>query len=351
MSTERKQEGYNREVFGNLDNLTQEVKSKEGWDKLHQKDNAPKGSSKELANLGGFPTPGDKNSVLIISFYGISCMGKSELVRMIIERAKADGIHTQKVCKDAVSKVLVDEFSKANPEVPYENIFMTIFPEIRQAFSDGVFACVDNLKPGCNIILVDDAIPDAAILQRLVSNSTAPNYQKKLMSLYPKVPIHKRVQDFPFSNQFILDMCFRAVERTEHETMIYDDAKKVQIILSFIRLFHGIPEIPEKYQLETKLHEFVPLEFHQEPERDDQEMPELIQKTYTQIHKCFESMGPVFETPFVTGREEVARLVLLILEIQKSENTDSRSFLRYGKKEDWLQFYCNAKKTHFGILN
>lgn len=351
MSMERKQEGYNREVFGNLDNLTQEVKSKDPWEKQSQKEMGPKGSGKELASQGGLLAPADKNSVLVISFYGISCMGKSELVRMIVERAKADGIHTQKVCKDAVSKVLVDDFAKANPEVPYENIFMTIFPEIRQAFADGVFACVDNLKPGCNIILVDDAIPDSAILQRLVSNSTAPNYHKKLMSLFPKVPIHKRLPDSPFSNQFILDMCFRAVERTEHETMIYDDAKKVQVILSFIRLFQGTPEIPQKYQLDTKIHEFVPLEFHQEPERDDEEMPELIHKTYKQIHKCFESLGPVFETPFVTGREEVARLVLLILEIQKSENTDSRSFLRYGKKEDWLQFYSNVKKTHFGLLN
>lgn len=80
------------------------------------------------------------NEVVVIAFYGTSCMGKSELVTFIKEKADEDGTFVQDISKDTVARPMMDAYYKEHPEMPFEDVYMTIYNEVVQKFTDDSFA-------------------------------------------------------------------------------------------------------------------------------------------------------------------------------------------------------------------
>lgn len=266
-------------------------------------------------------------------------MGKSELVAFMREQARSQQTTVVDISKDAVARPLMDVFHKQNPDVPFTDIFMTIFPQILATFKSEIFRALANLKPGKNILVIDDAWTDATIMAGISSPDTAPGYSKRVICVYPKISEQHFHDNLPFSLQFIVNICHRVVTRPAHDTMVYDDVKKVQIVLSFVKLYAGISHIPTRFQQESAAYEFYPVEFHQEADHSDTHVPELVSKLYTQTALCFERLGAPFETPFVQGRSEVERLVSLLAQLDRDSNPALHPFLNFGRKAEWEKWF------------
>jgi hypothetical protein len=288
-----------------------------------------------------------KHSVVILSFYGVSCMGKTELVRFLRERARLDELTIFDVSKDHVARPLMDAYAKQHPEVRFQDIYMRILDQIEKAFADGAFSAMQNLRPGKNILILDDAWANSKLIKQLTQPTLAASHEKRTMCIYPKISQNNLHGDVPFSLQFILNVCHRVVHRTDHETMVYDDVKKVQIVLSFIKLYTGTKSIPEKFQSDFNAQDFCPLEFHQESQvhHASQEAPEFVRRIYAQLELCIERLGVPFETPFIQGKPEVEKLVELIQQIDTADEASGISpFINFGRKSEWEKWYHKLSK-------
>ena len=288
-----------------------------------------------------------KNSVIIIAFYGVSCMGKTELVRFLRERARHDEITIFDISKDHVARPLMDAFAQQHPDVRFQDIYMTIYDQVEKAFCDAATCAMDNLRPGKNILILDDAWANSKLIKQLSQPTIAVGHEKRTMCVYPKVSPANYHGEVPFSLQFILNVCHRVVHRTDHETMVYDDVKKVQIVLSFIKLYTGVKSIPDKFQADFSLQDFFPLEFHQESQvhHASEEAPEFVRNIYAQLELCIEKLGAPFESPFVQGKPEVEKLVDLIQQIHAADESSGISpSINFGRKSEWEKWYHKLSK-------
>lgn len=287
-------------------------------------------------------TDEQENQVTILAFYGTSCMGKSELVSFIREKAGQSGTMVADISKDSVARPLMDAYHPNHPDVPYEDIYMTIYGDIVQKFTDDTFRALRNLKTGKNIVILDDAWANEKLLEQIASDDVAPGYKKKIVCVYPKVSEKLSYSNLPFSLQFIVNLLYRVVERKTHETMVYEDVKKIQIVISFLKLYSNIKNIPDKFKLELPIDEFYSLEFHQESDitQEDERMPDNIREVFKQIELCFEKMGAPFESPLVTGKEEFVKLNELITKlIECQAHNTLQSFINFGRKSEWEKWY------------
>ena len=292
-----------------------------------------------------------KSLVLIIAFYGVSSMGKTELVNFLREKASQDAVHVLDISKDSIARPLMNSYHSKNPDTPFEDIYMNIYPQVESAFYSAAKFSLESVRPGKNIILLDDAWANSKLVNELLSQKTPHPTEKKVICVYPRIEQQNLYKDLPFSLQFILNVCHRVVLRSDHETMVYNDSKKVQIVLSFIKLYAGSPDIPKKFLSEySAVHEFSPIEFHQEPKShlSSETTPQLIKKIYSQLEVCLEKLTVPFESPFVQGKEEVEELVRLLKEIGtggEEEQADLGLFVNFGRKSEWEKWYSRISKV------
>lgn len=139
------------------------------------------------------------NSVLVVAFYGVSCMGKSELVTFIREKSRQDIINVVDISKDSVARPLMDLFHKENPSVPFTDIYMTIYERIEKAFNSEILRAMNNLEQGRNILIIDDAWANSKVMSQISQPEVALGYKKRIICVYPKVSHHNYHLDLPFS--------------------------------------------------------------------------------------------------------------------------------------------------------
>lgn len=291
-----------------------------------------------------------ENAVTIIPFYGLSCMGKSELVAFLRSYAPKDNVSVFDVSIDAIANPMMKEFKLNNPEVNDEDIYMKIYDKISKRFAEQIFHTLQNLKAGKNILVIDNAMADNEILRKIKGKEDiAPGYRKRIFCLYPKVPQHSLHANLPFSLQLVLNVCHRVVQRKSHETMTYDKEKKLQIVLSFTKLYLGVNSIPDHYKEKTEVDAFHHLEFHQESGKGHQsdQMPDLIIRLYNQIEASLKALGVPFESPFVTGKREVEHLAKLLDELQHLDKSQVQPYINYGRKTEWEEWYRTSLLKDF----
>lgn len=282
------------------------------------------------------------NEVVVIAFFGTSCMGKSELVHFMRQRGEEDNTTVVDVNKDTVARPLMDAYYAEHPDLPFEDVYMNIYGQVTEKFVDEAFRALRNLAPGRNIVVLDDAWANEKLLQRIATEDVAPGYKKRMICVYPKMPDKSLYSSLPFSLQFIVNLLYRVVQRKDHPTMVYDDVKKIQIVISFLKLYSNIRSIPEKFKEDIPFEEFYALEFHQESDiaHGDERMPQTVSEIYKQIEVCFEKMGAPFESPLVTGKPEFERLSHLINKlIENKGHTTQKNFINYGRKSEWENWY------------
>lgn len=285
----------------------------------------------------------------IVSFNGVSCMGKSEFIRGLKKYASAGNVVFHEVSKDTVARPLMDAFAQENPEVPFANIYMTILGPILAAFDTRLYEIVDNLDSNSkHVLIIDDAIPNPKLLQSLVERTPVQVGPAQIIIIQPETLVQKK-ECGDFSLQFVANLCLRVLNRKQHETMLYDDVKKVQIVLSFVKIYNALTEESIKsaqgeasFPAGTRIQE---VEFHQEwygPVDNEQ-----VQTVYASVQRSLKSLGLPFETPFITGLPEVQELVGHLHSLNALSNqTDGgqstsklANYINYGRSEEWTKVY------------
>ena len=305
----------------------------------------------------------EENEVLVVLFYGVSCLGKSTFTKFIQQEAHKKQINFKKIVFDEIGGPILKQFREENPAVKdNEEIFFSCWGKIAAGFKDKIFEEISLCKPGKNIIFIDDGKLDAAVLKQLESPDLLPTHVVKLLAIYPKNAHNFEIdQEFmiPFSPQLILNLCVRCLNREAHETMDYIPEKLLQIVLSFTMLYTNVNCFKTHFLSEAKFTEMLEVPFHQEIDLSEENTTSSGKnqtETWTQesidyyeefkliAKNVYRSIKAPFES---LKNADITYLTQLKDFIQNQQKmTSLANIVNYGGKNEW-QVSCGNILDHF----
>lgn len=277
-----------------------------------------------------------KGSATIIIFYGVSSMGKTTFSNLLHQKAKSAKMNYFRASFDQAGEKIISTYKAEHPEeTNAEDIFISCWSSITANFHSNIIDTVQNqLTPGSNLFIVDDAKIDPSVLAKLSSSALRPDFEINLIAVYPETENWQITEDLlvPFSFQFIANLCMRVLARGEHGTMNYGGAKKLQIVLSFCLLYKGVEDIKTYFQKEAKFESMVAVPFHQEVTGGEEEEEAVLELKGMVVDAILKIKG-LFESPMVNGVEEFEKIVNFFEDKEKVEKIGG--ILSYGGDEDW----------------
>lgn len=207
-----------------------------------------------------------ENELLVILFYGVSCMGKTTFAKMMQNEAQKKQINFKKVSLDVIGGPVMKKFKEDNPSITdNEEVFFNCWAKIAALFKDSIFEEISKCKPGKNIIFIDDGKLDPTVLKQLESPDLLNTHAVKLLAIYPENTENFEIDtetSIPFSPQLILNLCQRCLAREVHETMDYIPEKLLQIVISFTILYSNVTSYETHFVNDAKFTEMLEVPFH-----------------------------------------------------------------------------------------
>lgn len=280
------------------------------------------------------PSPKSKSPKLLVMYFnGVSCMGKSELLKRFEARFLERGVASKKVSLDKVAKGIMDEYKAAN-QYSGEEAFTHCIKEIFEAFHQKILDVAESMAGEHGVLMIDDCSIDPSLLRRLMQKAEACDFVIKFYRLYPQP--HGGLSVTPdlhihLSVQFVINLCWRVLNRAFHHTYNYCPEKKVQLVLSFVRVYDAKLDsyaCPDG-RLNQDNHSNLEIEFHHE--RDLSEMNPKVADIIDNLKTCLQLIVP-FESPVTTAIPELRQLVDSMNAVQPEE---IKSLLSYGRNEVW----------------
>jgi hypothetical protein len=128
-----------------------------------------------------------ENELLIILFYGVSCLGKTTFSKFMQTEAQKKQISFRKVTLDSIGGPILKKFKETHLDVTdNEEIFFNCWAEIAAQFKEGIFEEIARCKPGKNILFIDDGKLDPQVLKQLESPNLLTTHTVKLLAIYPQ---------------------------------------------------------------------------------------------------------------------------------------------------------------------
>ena len=161
------------------------------------------------------------------------------------------------------------------------------------------------------VLMIDDCGVDQGFLNRLLQKAEILGLEVKFYRLYPEP--HGGIQvssdlHIKLSFQFILNLCWRVLNRGYHHTFNYCPEKKIQLVLSFVRVYEQKLEayLSKEGRLNTDNHSDLEIEFHHEKEIE--EFDTNILEIEENLKICLRQIVP-FESPVITALPQLRNLV------------------------------------------
>lgn len=301
------------------------------------------------AETGSNPATNQLQKLVVIYFNGVSCMGKSELLRRFSEWFGTKGITTRKVSLDKVAKGIMDRYKEENDYQGEEAFTLCIGP-IFEAFHAKIIEAAESMASECahGVLMIDDCSLAPTVLHNLQIFCQKLGSSVMFYKFYPENVGGFRIapeMEINLSFQFVLNMCYRVLHRGSHPTFNYCPEKKLQLVLSFIRVYSptagaesGLEAESDKKdeaapKTSTKLlHEPIPIEFHQEKQLDLESSPEM-QEVEAKLRECMSKIVP-FESPVVTAVPECRQFVDLL---RKTDSKILEQWVSFGRQEVWTE--------------
>ena len=148
----------------------------------------------------------------------------------------------------------------------------------------------------------------------------------------------------PFSAQLIFNLCYRALNRKEHETMDYGDVKTLQIILSFLRMYENVESFKNEFGADMAYNRMLKLNFYYERAQEDDDSPQKDRKWARLEEFVILARNAInsIQTPFgsIKGLEypEIASLASFV-RAQAAEGADLADFVSFGDLDEWDLFF------------
>jgi hypothetical protein len=300
----------------------------------------PKSEKSNISSIAKNSNPKTQSDgdLLIVVFYGVSCLGKTTFSQTISEFCKTANTEFHSVSFDGPGGEVISRFKKDNPEITDgEEIFFRCWSEITALFHNRIFNLINSLKTGRHILFLDDGKIDPTVLAKLSSKSLKPNFRVKLAAIYPMHSMNFELNEanfVPFSPQLLFNLCHRSLNRKNHSTVNYDHVKTLQVILSFALLYKNINDISEAFKSEAKYSEMLEVQFHQEMEFKEpatkaqfEQFRTLCQEAILSINEPFESL----KTADVTALDELGKFLM-----DEGRSGLLKEILSFGDKRCWV---------------
>lgn len=276
----------------------------------------------------------DRKRLLVIYFSGVSCMGKSELLKRFELKFSEMNVLCHKVSLDKVAKSIMDRY-KADHCYAGEEAFTLCIDKIFPAFHDRVVEALDSFADRCGVLMVDDCSLHPSVFGRILDRAAVLDLEAKFFRLYPSKHAGFRVDaqvQLHLSFQCIFNLCYRALNRAHHDTFDYSPEKKLQLVLSFARAYENQEAFSCKDSLlDSNNHSLLDIEFHHE--KDLGELSPALSDILDSLKSCLLAIVP-FESPVQTGLDHLKQLSHLI---SRTDSHDLKQLLSYGRSEVWEQ--------------
>lgn len=230
-------------------------------------------------------------------------MGKTTFSKIFKNQASLQKVNYLSISADSYAENIITNYKKVNPsETDNAKIFEKVWLEIITSFHEGIFEMIasDKIIPGQNFLMIDDAKIDPKILKKLTDPTLLKGYDLELLAIYPASSPWVINNDviFPFSFQFITNLCFRALTRGSHETFNYPNFKKIELIFSFCFLYKNIKSFEASFGADADYSRLISVQFQKDV--DGQLSPE-VNELEILIKEAFLNMERPFQHTVVTG--------------------------------------------------
>lgn len=299
------------------------------------------------------------NELLVVLFYGVSCMGKTTFSNMMRQEASKKQINFKKISFDEVGGPILKKFREDNPEITdNEEIFFGCWTEIAALFKDKILEGVSKTDPGKNILFIDDGKIDPSVLQKIQSQELQNSHSVKMLAIYPKHSANFQISpdySVPFSPQLILNLCRRCLTREVHDTMDYNAEKLLQIVISFTILYKNVTCFKNHFLSEAKFTEMLEVPFHQEllaNKNSNQKIEEILtlegQTVFSEFQSIMRNVYLNIKAPFESLKTAETKYLTQLKNFIEDESKISSldNLLNFGGKGDWMQA-CENILSHF----
>lgn len=299
-------------------------------------------STKVFKDCSNLPHPpariaGKKEGSLhVVIFFGVSCMGKTTFSKLLSQGCRDSNSQYLWTSFDSCGEPILEEYKKNHPEcTDPEAVFIACWGDILERFHKDIFHTISHeLKPGKNVVVIDDAKLDPKVLAKLSMRDLSPNFNSELIAVYPKSDkwAVSTSLELPFSFQLISNLCYRVLNRKGHGTVNYRAEKCIQLVLSFCILYKGVDDFEEHFQKEAKFTRMIPLYFHQEVPTE-RFSPLILGELRDLVKSSLLALRAPFESPMVNGLEEFIALANFLQ--NKSKIDQLQGFFSFGDKKVW----------------
>lgn len=273
--------------------------------------------------------------LLIIYFNGVSCMGKSELLKRFETRFLEKGIVSKKVSLDKVAKGIMDKY-KAETGYNGEEAFTLNIGPIFDAYHSRILEVMASLNGANGVLMADDCSLDQKFMRVLLRAAEQEGYETQFCRMFPHPNegfFASKDMRIHLSFQFVLNLCYRVLNRGFHHTFNYTPEKKLQLVLSFVRVYeHKLDaHLRDDDMMAGNKHKQVEIEFHHERELTN--LCPKMKEIKKALKACLVNIVP-FESPVTTAWSDLEKLVK---EINTASPEEIKQYLSYGRDEKWQE--------------
>jgi len=262
--------------------------------------------------MEGKETKSGKNLTWVV-FYGLSALGKTHFLKTFFEICAAEQVHCQIVSSDDSSKAAMDAEMEKDPTLTRKSSYDKTRKESTIIFEKSIQKAVEELKDGYNIIVLDKVINSTEFLKNINSqfNVTCPTRLVALIPWSPHAFNYSESGLVPFSDLLLINICYRILKRTHHQTVEGPDAKKLKIALSFVKLYDDLIH-PSHKQGEEVVEKFYEIPFHEEKGEGGKMLPtrlvEVLKRTLSELKAFQEDNSVCQELVDVLNDAEIKKL-------------------------------------------
>ena len=257
---------------------------------------------------------GDQEKKLIwVVFYGVSALGKTYFLKNFSEVCDAEKVCCQIISSDDCAKEAMDDEIKKNPLLTQTEAFEKTKKFHIKVFEEHIHKAVENMKPGNNIIVLDKVMNGGKFLKD-INKTFKPKCPTRLVALIPWSPHAFNYSEsglVPFSDLLLINICYRILKRTHHQTVEGPDAKKLKIALSFVKLYDDLIH-PSHKQGEEVVEKFYEIPFHEEKGEGGKLLPtrlvEVLKRTLSELKAFQEDNSVCQELVDVLNDAEIKKL-------------------------------------------
>lgn len=296
--------------------------------------------SSESDLKGRHEMDGKDNKLIIVVFYGVSCLGKTTFTRMIREHCGKNRITMKCTSIDIVATPVIKKYKEEHPEVTdREKIWFDNCQEITALFHQRILELVKSSAKGRNLLVIDEARIDANLLKKISTPGLIESHSVEVIALYPKNSEKFEFSSnrfIPFSSTLMLNLCHRSLNRDGHETMNYSDAKTLQIVLSFTLLYEGTQDFVTSFKKEARYSRMIEVPFLSDASQQLKN-PHVFEKFVDLLEKAYQSIKAPFEYLKESDPTDLENLAGFL---RSEENIkELGGYLSYGDKREWLGIF------------